>query len=657
MRGNQIVAVLFLTLLMTPTFARRKKNCGLTLGEEKVFLLYPKESDGRVIRGEFFMPSFPQDSKRNTPKENLNEDVIEKAEADISEEAHWEENNLSYDEMQEQHIVGGPDSLPPIELPMEDPEVFTENFEPEPEEQYNPEDYIEGGPGSLPPEPSFEPAQEMISEEFQEPDNEIVTDHVVGGPDSLPPVDFLIDEAANFHEEQMPDEHFVGGPGSLPPADVLFEGNNPMEEQMNVPETQEEHIVGGPESLPPAELQIPQQNQVDDTVYNGFHEEEKPEEHFVGGEGSLPPTDIIFNEEPQLEETIQTSFPQEFIVGGPGSLPPDAFDFPKLEENVDTTTQISTKSLESNTSPQQAEQTSVTETTPITNADDFLSEAKSIIVNEEETPAQSSITESATQNEAVKAETVLVYKPQIRSSIYPGQSLLEGEKLTSGNGLYQLVLQTDGNLVLYKVYQGYDPIVLWASGTVNKGTAPRRLVYQGNNNLVLYDARDKVVFTPNSCCSMPGVFILQDDGNAVVYNSEKKATWATGTVDQTTWVMRPADQAAYSLKEGQTITVDQSITSLNGKYRCVVQSDGNFVMYKNGNSAPWATGTSSNVRPFFLTLQGDGNLVLYDAKNKALWASGTNGKGISPRQLIMQDDGNLVLYDAKMNPIFATGQK
>ena len=37
-----------------------------------------------------------------------------------------------------------------------------------------------------------------------------------------------------------------------------------------------------------------------------------------------------------------------------------------------------------------------------------------------------------------------------KNTLEPGESLQRGESLTSPNGLYRLVLQDDGNLVLYQ---------------------------------------------------------------------------------------------------------------------------------------------------------------------------------------------------------------
>ena len=99
----------------------------------------------------------------------------------------------------------------------------------------------------------------------------------------------------------------------------------------------------------------------------------------------------------------------------------------------------------------------------------------------------------------------------------------------------------------------------------------------------------------------------------------------------------------------------QSLVSHNKRYVCIMQSDGNLVVYDN-NKAVWSAKVSLWVGkpPYVLAMQGDGNLVIYDSHNTAIWNTYTNtgsallGRGrktYAPYKLIMQNDGNLVIYD------------
>jgi len=80
------------------------------------------------------------------------------------------------------------------------------------------------------------------------------------------------------------------------------------------------------------------------------------------------------------------------------------------------------------------------------------------------------------------------------------------------------------------------------------------------------------------------------------------------------------------------------LESSNRVYKCMLQKDGNFVLYNNSIPIWW---TSTNIATHII-LQSDGNLVIYN-NEEPVWA--TNTAGIHVSHLILQDDGNLVLYD------------
>jgi hypothetical protein len=102
-----------------------------------------------------------------------------------------------------------------------------------------------------------------------------------------------------------------------------------------------------------------------------------------------------------------------------------------------------------------------------------------------------------------------------------GQILRTNQYLRSLDGRYALLLQPDGNLVLYS--RGYH--VLWNSGTPSVGVD--RLVMQGDGNLVLYSGG-----TPRWDTVTYGVgadrAVIQDDGNFVVY-ARQVPRWDTHT--------------------------------------------------------------------------------------------------------------------------------
>ncbi len=101
----------------------------------------------------------------------------------------------------------------------------------------------------------------------------------------------------------------------------------------------------------------------------------------------------------------------------------------------------------------------------------------------------------------------------------PGETLRRGEHLTSANGQYKLLMQRDGNLVLY----GPRNQPLWSSNT--QGTPVEECMMQRDGNLVLY-LRDGQPVWASSTEGNPGSFLLlQNDGNLVVY----RPVWSSNT--------------------------------------------------------------------------------------------------------------------------------
>jgi hypothetical protein len=113
-------------------------------------------------------------------------------------------------------------------------------------------------------------------------------------------------------------------------------------------------------------------------------------------------------------------------------------------------------------------------------------------------------------------------------------------------------------------------------------------------------------------------------------------------------VIRPPTECG-SLFADQGLIPDQSIYSCDGRFRLLLQRDGNLVLYQDGPL--WATGTVG-ARSAEVIMQGDGNFVLYDIAGRALWSTGTAGHPGS--RFAIQNDGNLVVYDASGVPLWAS---
>jgi hypothetical protein len=102
------------------------------------------------------------------------------------------------------------------------------------------------------------------------------------------------------------------------------------------------------------------------------------------------------------------------------------------------------------------------------------------------------------------------------------QSIAKGGRLTSANGAFSLVFQTDGNLVL----QDRSGRAIWSPGIVGRGGV--RAVMQGDGNFVVYTAQNAPVFNTGTQGRPGASLVVQDDGNVVIYHGGR-AIWEART--------------------------------------------------------------------------------------------------------------------------------
>ncbi len=100
------------------------------------------------------------------------------------------------------------------------------------------------------------------------------------------------------------------------------------------------------------------------------------------------------------------------------------------------------------------------------------------------------------------------------------------------------------------------------------------------------------------------------------------------------------------LNSGESLRRGESLTSANGRFKLLMQRDGNLVLYGPGNRPLWSSGTEGGPVER-CTMQRDGNLVLYLHNGEPVWASNTERNPDS--FLLLQNDGNLVIYQPVWN--------
>jgi len=209
---------------------------------------------------------------------------------------------------------------------------------------------------------------------------------------------------------------------------------------------------------------------------------------------------------------------------------------------------------------------------------------------------------------------------KVTATLTSGQGLDPGRGIVSPSQRYRLIMQGDGNLVIYE-----GSTARWNSQTAGRSGA--RLIMQGDGNLVIYLGATAV--WNSRTAGFSGTRLqLQDDGNLVLYQGSK-ALWSTytGTVFN-------------QLRSGHTLSPGDIIWSEAHRNRLVMQGDGNLVLYQ-GSAALWNSQTAGHPGARAV-MQSDGNLVVY-LGDTALWHSHTAGH--NGARLILQDDDNLVVYE------------
>jgi hypothetical protein len=100
------------------------------------------------------------------------------------------------------------------------------------------------------------------------------------------------------------------------------------------------------------------------------------------------------------------------------------------------------------------------------------------------------------------------------------------DSVFSDNGSFQLIMQQDGNLVLYKTVN-LAATAIWASQT--NGQQVGQCNMQTDGNLVIYTADQKPIWASHTNGHNGSHLEVQDDGNVVIYTANQKPIWATNT--------------------------------------------------------------------------------------------------------------------------------
>ena len=137
--------------------------------------------------------------------------------------------------------------------------------------------------------------------------------------------------------------------------------------------------------------------------------------------------------------------------------------------------------------------------------------------------------DNITNNSAVKLAMEInnakIYKA--KNLLNSGETLSKGEFLASANGSFKLIMQKDGNLVLYDMFKK----AIWSSKTNKKGGV--KLLVRDDGILTVYKKDKSHAWSSGKKkdAKPKGMFKLtmQENGNLVLHDSEGKLIWSSKT--------------------------------------------------------------------------------------------------------------------------------
>ncbi|WP_405982812.1 hypothetical protein [Streptomyces sp. NBC_00158] len=240
-------------------------------------------------------------------------------------------------------------------------------------------------------------------------------------------------------------------------------------------------------------------------------------------------------------------------------------------------------------------------------------------------------------------------KSGVLATLYPGQRLEPGARLADTVSTTELVMQPDGNLVLYALgTPGGYKLPLWASGT--HGNTGAYATMQEDGNFVVYKkdggpaTGGALWHTATYGSGGTGSVKASLLGGEFLVEGRSTTRWSTRSSERQAWFCSEFATAAEGWWTGNWA---QSATVW-----LVLQQDNNLVMYrKRDGQAIWNSGTYGGSRRVTLQMapKDNGDLTLVEeGRTTPRWRTGTgNNPGA---YALLQDDGNLVVYKKDGGP-------
>ena len=262
----------------------------------------------------------------------------------------------------------------------------------------------------------------------------------------------------------------------------------------------------------------------------------------------------------------------------------------------------------------------------------------------------------------------------VTSMLATNATLRSGKQLDAkgvgANCNFTARLNDDGNFVIYRGEWPPAFVPVWSTNTA--GNAGSKLIMQGDGNLVLYRANGSSSWASNSQGRGGTKVVLRGNGRLDVVNAAGGVVWASNaqvsgcsepggippvpTPKPTVTPTPSAPPASGSFLPINGVLTKNKFLKVTGRgsscgFQAIMQGDGNFVLYR-GSAAIWSTRTSGNPGAT-LVFQGDGNIVVKRANNTVVWSATTQGKGGT--KFILRGAGQLVITNAAGAIVWVSG--
>ncbi|MFD3722919.1 hypothetical protein [Streptomyces sp. NPDC058674] len=238
-----------------------------------------------------------------------------------------------------------------------------------------------------------------------------------------------------------------------------------------------------------------------------------------------------------------------------------------------------------------------------------------------------------------------------------GERLDSGARLVPTPGRPELVMQADGNLVIYAVGNiGRPDLPLWYSGTYGNWGA--YALMQEDGNFVVYKkdggpGKGGALWASGTYGTRtdrtPRASFVDWGELAVTGRTEANPSWRTATINQNAKICSDAapDRIIPFWYQGSWAE--------SASVWLVLQQDNNLVMYrKRDGQAIWNSGTygasGAHNGSVYLKMErtGDLNVREFGPNFTVRWHSGTAGS--DDAYALLQDDGNFVVYKKDGGP-------